>query len=157
MRYTLRIASAIALLLSNAPIVRADQTVGIGSSNAVLLRPSAPRASVIPMAGGDGYIAAGPGGTIGKLKSNQLVRTRKAYLARRLAVLVVDADVNLARAVDYMARHQAAGYGRCDKQGHASRGAWNRRRNETGRACPDLRFPDRRLRQPPERRKAMQA
>ena len=55
------------------------------------------------MPGGDGCIAAGPGGTIGKLKGNQLVRTRNAYLAHGLAVLVVDADVNLARAVDYMA------------------------------------------------------
>jgi hypothetical protein len=55
------------------------------------------------MPGGDGYIAAGPGGTIGKLNGNQLVRTRNAYLARGLAVLVVDADVNLSRAVDYMA------------------------------------------------------
>ncbi|HEX5518543.1 MAG TPA: hypothetical protein VFX32_13135 [Pseudolabrys sp.] len=95
MRYILRIASAIALLLSSTPILRADETVGIGGSNAVLLRPSAPRASVILMPGGDGYIAAGPGGTIGKLKGNQLVRTRNAYLARGLAVLVVDADVIL--------------------------------------------------------------
>jgi hypothetical protein len=58
---------------------------------------------VILMPGGDGYIAAGPGGTIGKLTGNQLVRTRNVYLAHGLAVLVVDADVNLARAVDYMA------------------------------------------------------
>jgi len=103
MRYALLIASAIALLLSSTPILLADETVSIGGSNAVLLRPTAPRASVILMPGGDGYIAAGPGGTIGKLKGNQLVRTRNAYLARGLAVLVVDADVNLARAVDYMA------------------------------------------------------
>ena len=103
MRYALLIASAIALLLSSTLILRADETVSIGGSNAVLLRPTAPRASVILMPGGDGYIAAGPGGTIGKLKGNQLVRTRNAYLAHGLAVLVVDADVNLARAVDYMA------------------------------------------------------
>ena len=102
MRLTLLIASAIVLLLSNSFSVRADETVSIGGSNAVLLRPSAPRASVILMPGGDGYIAAGPGGTIGKLTGNQLVRTRNAYLAHGLAVLVVDADVNLARAVDYM-------------------------------------------------------
>lgn len=100
MRYVMLIASAIALLLSNA---HADETVSIGGSSAVLLRPAAPQASVILMPGGDGYIAAGPGGTIGKLKGNQLVRTRNAYLARGLAVLVVDADVNLARAIDYMA------------------------------------------------------
>ena len=84
MRYV--IASAIVMLLSSTPILRADETVSIGGSNAVLLRPSAPRASVILMPGGDGYIAAGPGGTIGKLNGNQLVRTRNAYLARGLAV-----------------------------------------------------------------------
>ena len=42
------------------------------------------------------------GGAIGHLKNNQLVRTRNAYRARGLAVLVVDADVNLKAAVDYM-------------------------------------------------------
>jgi len=103
MRYIILAASAIALLLSNTLAIKADETVNIGGSNAVLLRPSAPRASIILMPGGDGYIAAGPGGTIGKLKGNQLVRTRNGYLARGLAVLIVDADVNLARAVDYMA------------------------------------------------------
>lgn len=103
MRYGLLIALAIVLLLSNAAILQADETVTIGGSNAVLLRPAAPRASVILMPGGDGSIAAGPGGTIGKLKGNQLVRTRDAYRASGLAVLVVDADVDLARAVDYMA------------------------------------------------------
>ena len=102
MRHTLLIAWAIVLLVDPS-IVRADETISIGGSNAVLLRPPAPRASVILMPGGDGYIAAGPGGTIGKLTGNQLVRTRSAYLAHGLAVLVVDADVNLARAVDYMA------------------------------------------------------
>ena len=103
MRYVMLIASTIALLSSNTLVIRADETVSIGGSNAVLLRPSAPRASIILMPGGDGYIAAGPGGTIGKLKGNQLVRTRNAYLAHGLAVLIVDADVNLTRAVDYMA------------------------------------------------------
>lgn len=98
------IAWAIVLLLSSTPILGADETVSIGSSNAVLLCPSAPRASIILMPGGDGYIAAGPGGRIGKLRGNQLVRTRNVYHAQGRAVLVVDADVNLARAVDsYMA------------------------------------------------------
>lgn len=90
-------------LLSAAPAL-AQETVRIGGSNAVLLRPAAPRASIILMPGGDGYIGAGPGGTITRLRNNQLVRTRAAYRARGLAVLVVDADVNLASAVDYMAR-----------------------------------------------------
>lgn len=91
-------------ILSSIGPAGADETVSIGGSQAVLLRPAAPKASVILMAGGDGYIAASPGGTIGHLKNNQLVRTRAAYQAHGLAVLVVDADVNLAAAVDYMAK-----------------------------------------------------
>jgi hypothetical protein len=81
---------------------RADETVSVGGSQAVLLKPSAPRASVILLPGGDGQISAGPGGSIGRLKGNQLVRTRKAYEAHGLAVLVADAGINLKAAVDYM-------------------------------------------------------
>ena len=104
MRCRMLIASAVTLLLSGTQIVRADETVNIEGSNAILLRPAAARASVILMPGGDGHIAPGPNGTIGRLKGNQLVRTRGDYRARGLAVLIVDADVNLARAVDFMAK-----------------------------------------------------
>ncbi len=89
---------------SGAMTARAAETVNIGGSKAVLLKPAAPVASVILMPGGDGLIAAGSGGKIGRLKNNQLVRTRGAYAAKGLAVLVVDANINLAQAVDYMAR-----------------------------------------------------
>ena len=92
---------AVAAAIGPLP-ARADETVSIGGSRAVLLKPAAPRASVILMPGGDGQIAAGSGGAIGRLKGNQLVRTRKAYEAHGLAVLGVDADVNLKAAVDYM-------------------------------------------------------
>lgn len=87
-----------------AETARADETVSIGGSQAVLLKPAEPKASVILMPGGDGDIAVGAGGQIGGLKNNQLVRTRAAYKAHGLAVLVVGADVNLAAAVDYMAK-----------------------------------------------------
>jgi hypothetical protein len=82
---------------------RADATVDVGGSQAVLLRPKAPHASVILMPGGSGAINAGANGEIRGLTGNQLVRTRSAYAARGLAVLVVDANVNLAGAVQYMA------------------------------------------------------
>jgi hypothetical protein len=82
---------------------RADETVSIGGSNAVLIKPKAPRASVILMPGGSGAIAAGDHGDIHGLQGNQLVRTRQAYAARGLAVLVVDAGTPLAAAVQYMA------------------------------------------------------
>lgn len=95
--------AAVAVLLIAPATALAQQTVMIGGSKAVLLRPKAPSASVILMPGGDGRIEAGANGTISSLRNNQLVRTRQAYLARKLAVLVVDADVDLKRAVDYMA------------------------------------------------------
>ncbi len=81
----------------------ADETVSIGGSRAVLIKPNAPRASVILIPGGDGAIRAGDHGDINGLKFNQLVRTRQAYAARGLAVLVVDAGTPLDAAVQYMA------------------------------------------------------
>ena len=80
----------------------ADETVQIGQSAAVLLRGNSPVASVILMPGGDGAINAGPDGEINSLKENQLVRTRNAYVARGMAVLVVDAGIDLAQAVQFM-------------------------------------------------------
>src|SRR5260370_30317667 len=65
----------------------ADETVNIGGSRAVLIKPDAPRASVILLPSGDGAINAGDGGGIHSLNVNQLVRTRTAYAARGLAVL----------------------------------------------------------------------
>jgi hypothetical protein len=81
----------------------ADETVSIGGSRAVLIKPKAPRASVILLPGGSGAINAGDNGDINGLKGNQLVRTRHAYAARGLAVLVADAGTDLNSAVQYMA------------------------------------------------------
>ena len=69
----------------------------------MLIKPSAPRGSVILLPGGDGAIRAGDSGDIHGLRGNQLVRTRHAYAARGLAVLVADAGTDLKTAVDYMA------------------------------------------------------
>jgi hypothetical protein len=95
-------AAAIAVGLA-AGSALADETVSIGGSRAVLIKPNAPRASVILIPGGDGAIRAGDHGDINALKFNQLVRTRQAYAARGLAVLVVDAGTPLDGAVQYMA------------------------------------------------------
>ena len=81
----------------------ADETVSVGGSRAVLIKPSAPRGSVILMAGGDGNIRAGDHGDIHGMNGNQLVRTRHAHAARGLAVLVADAGTDLTSAVQYMA------------------------------------------------------
>lgn len=85
-----------------ATTAHADETVSIAGSRAVLIKPAKPRASVILMPGGSGAINPGEHGEINGLRGNQLVRTRNAYAARGLAVLVVDAGVNLSSAVQYM-------------------------------------------------------
>jgi hypothetical protein len=96
-------AFAIAIGFFTLP-TRADETVTVGGARAVLIKPSgALKGSIILMAGGDGRLNIGPGGNIGSLKGNQLVRTRHAYAARGFAVLVPDANVNVAAAVKYMA------------------------------------------------------
>lgn len=96
--------AAAAILIGMAyGTAAADETVTIGGSRAVLIKPGAPRASVILMPGGDGAIRAGNHGDIHGLGKNQLVRTRHAYAAQGLAVLVLDAGGDLASAVEYMA------------------------------------------------------
>ena len=93
-----------ALLIGLACVpAAADETVDVGGSRAVLIRPKAPHGSVILLPGGDGAIRAGDHGDIHGLLGNQLVRTREAYAARGLAVLVADAGTDLKSAVDYMA------------------------------------------------------
>jgi hypothetical protein len=96
-----KLVAIAACLISTAAL--ADETVTIGDSRAVLIKPNAPRGSVILMPGGDGAIRAGDQGDIHGLVGNQLVRTRHAYAAQGLAVLVIDADTDLNRAVQYMA------------------------------------------------------
>ena len=95
--------AGLVAMLAGTQFARADETVDVGGSRAVLIKPNAPLGSVILMPGGDGSINAMPGGEIGSLFGNQLVRTRANYAAQGLAVLVVDAGVNLSTAVDYMA------------------------------------------------------
>jgi hypothetical protein len=82
---------------------QAQETIPVAGSKAVLLKPVSPRGSVILMPGGDGAIGVGDNGTITRLLGNQLVRTRQAYVARGLAVLVIDAGTKLDDAVKYMA------------------------------------------------------
>jgi hypothetical protein len=103
-RFWINCLGFVAMLsaLAGAPAV-ADETVSISGSRAVLIKPKAPRASVILMPGGDGSIRPGEEGDIHGLVGNQLVRTRHAYADLGLAVLVVDVSTDLGSAVEYMA------------------------------------------------------
>jgi len=104
MRKSLSVLALVPVLavFTCAPAL-ADETVTVGGSRAVLIKPASPRGSVILLPGGDGAIRAGDNGEIQGLRGNQLVRTRHAYAARGLAVLVADAGTDLKSAVDYMA------------------------------------------------------
>jgi hypothetical protein len=104
MTLLLKFAAALAAATLLALPALADETVTAGGAQAVLIKPSgAAKGSIILMAGGNGQLNIGPGGAIGSLKGNQVVRTRHAYAERGFAVLVPDANVNLAAAVKYMA------------------------------------------------------
>lgn len=98
-----RLCTVALLGLLSSAAAFADETVTVGGSRAVLIRPASVRASVILLPGGDGAIRAGDHGDIHGLLGNQLVRTRNAYAARGLAVLVADATTDLSAAVQYMA------------------------------------------------------
>jgi hypothetical protein len=98
----LLVVAAILVALGSGSAL-AEETVSIGGSRAVLIKPNAPRGSVILMPGGDGSIAADNNGEIRPLKFNLMVRTRQDYAVRGLAVLVVDAGTPLDKAVQYMA------------------------------------------------------
>ena len=101
MRKFLLLAAAVAAAFVFVPAAAAPaaQTIDIAGSQAVLLRPAHPRASVILMPGSDGDIRVGADGSIRHLRHELLTRTRSAYASRGLAVLLVDANVNLAAAV----------------------------------------------------------
>jgi hypothetical protein len=84
------------------PAAWADQAVQVGGAMALLNKPAAPRASVILIPGGNGYLGVQADGSFNGLRGNQLVRTRKAYLAYGVASLTIDNGVNVAEAVAYM-------------------------------------------------------
>ncbi len=89
--------------LAAVSVAKADETVTVGGSRAALIRPASVRASVILLPGGSGAINVGDHGDIHGLLGNQLVRTRNAYAARGIAVLIADYSTDLKAAVDYMA------------------------------------------------------
>lgn len=101
--FIVRICMALMISAAAAQAAGADETVTIGGSRVALIRPASVRASVILLPGGDGAINVGDRGDIHGLLGNQLVRTRNAYAARGLAVMVADASTDLKAAVDYMA------------------------------------------------------
>lgn len=68
----------------------ADQAVQVGGGLALLNKPATARASAILIPGGDGVLGVRPDGSFSGLSGNQLVRTRKAYLAHGVATLTID-------------------------------------------------------------------
>jgi hypothetical protein len=95
-------ALAFGAILLASPAALADQAVSVGGAMALLNKPATPSASLILIPGGDGHLGVNVDGSFSGLRDNQLVRTRKAYLAHGLATLTIDSGVNVAEAVAYM-------------------------------------------------------
>lgn len=99
----MKIACATALFLSLAvgPAL-AGEAVQLSGGYGLLNAPRAPRASVVLIPGGNGYLNIRPDGGFSSLGGNQLVRTRKVYASAGVASLVVDGGVSIASAVTYL-------------------------------------------------------
>jgi hypothetical protein len=102
MRLILGVFLLMAALALVTPVGAAEEVVTIGGARALLDKPPAARAGLIIVPGGDGYLNISADGRITRLAGNQLVRTRAAYRNAGLAVLTVDAGVDLGAAVQYM-------------------------------------------------------
>lgn len=63
----------------------------------VAILPAEPKAAVILLAGGDGGLLIFPGGAIGRLDGNFLIRSRKLFADQGIATVVVDAPSDRMR------------------------------------------------------------
>ncbi len=93
------IAAALGPLASPA---RADEAVALSGGYGLLNAPRAPRAAIVLIPGGNGWLGIRPDGSFSSLQGNQLVRTRKAYAAAGVASLVIDSGVSVGSAVTYL-------------------------------------------------------
>jgi hypothetical protein len=82
--------------------VRAEEAVSIGGAFALLNKPARASAAVILIPGGDGFMGIQANGSFSRLERNQLVRTRRAYMAHGVASLTIDSGVSVSAAVDHM-------------------------------------------------------
>jgi hypothetical protein len=80
----------------------AEEVVSVGGGLALLNRPASARAGVILIPGGNGALGVRADGSFTGLHGNQLVRTRKSYMAYGIATLTIDQGVDVATAVTYM-------------------------------------------------------
>lgn len=90
------------LAVALAGFARAGEAVKIGGAYALLNKPASAQAALILIPGGSGVLNVKPDGTFSSSELNQLVRTRKAYVAHGVANLTIDAGVDVAAAVTYM-------------------------------------------------------
>lgn len=106
---TFRIAAAFLAtsLLLSATAARCEEVVDLGGGlfgggRALLNKPTGkPRAGLVLLTGGDGYIGIGSDGSVER-SANWIVRTRDAYLGSGIASITLDANADPAKAVEYM-------------------------------------------------------
>lgn len=93
--------------LLSATASRAEDVVDLGGGlfgggRALLNKPAGkPRAGLVLLTGGDGYIGIGSDGSVQR-GGNWIVRTRAAYARSGIASIALDANADPAKAVEYM-------------------------------------------------------
>lgn len=108
-----RIVAYLSVAMAATPALAAERVVEIPSRGAAVraleeLPAAPPTASVILLAGGSGKLDISPGGEIGDLSGNQLVRTRHMYAAQGFAVLVPDLGPGVAQLQRFRASPEHA-------------------------------------------------
>lgn len=104
-----RIVAALvaASLLLSAAAARCEEVIDLGGGlfgggRALLNKPAGkPRAGLVLLTGGDGYVGIGSDGSVER-DGNWIVRTRGAYLRSGIASITLDANADPAKAVEYM-------------------------------------------------------
>jgi hypothetical protein len=97
-----RLILALAALILSAAAALADEAVQLSGGYGLLNAPRAPRAAIVLIPGGNGWLGIRADGSFSALRGNQLVRTRAAYAGAGVASLVVDSGVPIASAVTYL-------------------------------------------------------
>lgn len=93
--------------LLSATALHAEDVVDLGGGlfgggRALLNKPAGkPRAGLVLLTGGDGYIGIGSDGSVQR-GGNWIVRTRAAYARNGIASIALDANADPAKAVEYM-------------------------------------------------------
>jgi hypothetical protein len=83
---------------------RAEEVIVLSGGNGLLNAPKSVAAAVVLIPGNDGNLGIASDGSINRQQRSPLVSTRKDYMARGVASLLIDANVSTSSAIEYLRR-----------------------------------------------------